>query len=202
MKSKDGLVSGIGFNDANYDVGRYELVGGKKIKVWACPIYTRWTSMLQRCYHPPCQMKHPTYIGCSVVDEWHLFSAFKSWVEKQDWAGKELDKDLLVRGNRIYGPEYCTFISRPINCLVRESIAPDERWPKGVVFYEKRRKYRSSAYCFFERKKIHLGYFDTPGEAHANWLNFKNEQAKQLAAQQTDDRVAKAIANLYQSFGV
>ncbi|WDG79184.1 hypothetical protein PUP68_11845 [Pseudomonas chlororaphis] len=201
MSARAKLVYGVGINDANYDVTRYELLNGKRTQVWICPFYSRWASMIQRCYYPPCQLKHPTYLGCSVFEGWHVFSTFKSWMEVQDWHGKELDKDLLSKGNKIYGPETCCFLNRIINSLVRERYIHMGGLPAGVAFYKDRGKFRSRAHCVFTGKKNHLGYFETPHEAHAAWLEFKITQAKTLAAQQTDNRVAKALVCLYESYG-
>ncbi|MCF7536195.1 hypothetical protein [Pseudomonas petrae] len=202
MKSQQKLVYGVGINDADYEVTRYEVLPGKRLQTWMCPFYIRWASMIQRCYDAKCQIQHPTYIGCSVTTEWHLFSAFKAWMETQDWEGKDLDKDLLCRNNRIYSPQTCAFVSRQINSLVRELNNSDGALPIGVMFYEKRKKFRSRATCVLTRKRSHLGYFDTPQEAHAAWLAARFEQAKLLADQQVDPRVSAALLSLYVSHGV
>ena len=77
------LVYGIGINDADYAVTEWETieVNGKRKKklVWGCPYYRTWKDMLRRCYSTKFQETNPTYIGCSVSDEWLTFSVFKSW---------------------------------------------------------------------------------------------------------------------------
>lgn len=94
------LVCGIGINNADYTTSlREELpkVNGKrKYRIlWACPFYKLWASMLQRCYSEKRLIKDPSYVGCSVHPDWHRFMNFRSWMEKQDWEGMELDKDIL-----------------------------------------------------------------------------------------------------------
>lgn len=73
-------------------------------------IYKTWKSMLQRCYDKKCQARQPTYLGCSVVYEWHNFQNFAEWMSKQDYEGKQLDKDIKVKGNKVYGPDTCMFV--------------------------------------------------------------------------------------------
>ena len=44
-------------------------------------------------------------------------------------------------------------------------------------------------------------FIDCPNEAHKAWLKRKQELAILLAAEQTDDRVAKAIIDRYMNYG-
>ena len=110
-----GTVYGVGTNDAGYAIQVMESVRGANGKpkqriIWFCPFYRRWVHMLERCYSERYQEKKPTYIGCTVCEEWLRFSNFKSWMETQDWEGKHLDKDLLVEGNKIYSPDTCILV--------------------------------------------------------------------------------------------
>jgi hypothetical protein len=107
------LIYGIGVNDANYNV---KIKKNNKL-IWACPFYVKWQSMLSRCYSSYLQKRKPNYIGCSVTPEWHYFSKFRLWMSTQKWEGMELDKDLLVKGNQVYGPDTCCFIPQAINSL-------------------------------------------------------------------------------------
>lgn len=82
--------------------------------------YSRWSDMIKRCYDLNKQEKHPTYKGCSVCDEWHNFQCFANWFEAnhpKDGKRYELDKDILVPGNKVYSPETCMFVTRSENAL-------------------------------------------------------------------------------------
>ena len=62
--------------------------------------------MLRRCYDEKYHQKEPTYIGCTVCDEWRYFLNFEKWYE-DNWYDIEgetmcLDKDILVKGNNLY----------------------------------------------------------------------------------------------------
>src|SRR5690554_3731349 len=78
----------------------------------ACKHYTTWTSMIIRCYSERHRSKYQAYKGCTVDDRWRLFSEFKKWREEKEWEGKQLDKDLIVENNRVYGPDTCAMITQ------------------------------------------------------------------------------------------
>ena len=116
----------MGVNDADYTV--IPTVNGKQV---VCTFYRAWTAMLKRCYNPTYQANNPTYIGCTVCDEWLTFSNFKKWMMRQDFQGKQLDKDLLVKGNKLYSPETCVFVDGMINTFTIDSGAIRGDYPIG-----------------------------------------------------------------------
>lgn len=77
--------------------------------------YSAWSGMIKRCYSTSRQEKQPTYKGCSVCDEWHNFQNFADWYELNYTEGFELDKDVKVKGNKVYRPDRCSFISKADN---------------------------------------------------------------------------------------
>lgn len=186
------LVYGVGINDAGYKVSPR---GEDGKQVW-CKIYTVWRGMLERCYCMRKQSKRPTYIGCSVVAEWHRFSNFRSWVLNQDYEGKQLDKDLLVPGNKIYGPAYCVFVSCAVNNFMTEHKVSKGVYPIGVHWSLTDKVFIAS--CSTGGKgSQYLGSFDNPQSASKAYKKYKRELAIQLAAVQTDSRIAEAILKRY-----
>lgn len=147
--SKRKPVFGVGVNDADYDV-RY------------CPYYSTWSGMLRRCYYAPYQKKHSTYIGCSVDEDWKVFSRFKAWMELQNWEGNQLDKDLLVEGNKVYSENTCVFISCAINTILAARAPSKLGLPRGV---HRREDGKYSASCSGK----YLGLFNSELEAHSAW---------------------------------
>jgi len=80
--------------------------------------YALWRSMLVRCYSARQQRLQPTYKDCTVCEEWHNYQVFAKWVQDNypiDGVKYQLDKDIKVKGNRKYGPDYCTFVSQVEN---------------------------------------------------------------------------------------
>ena len=70
----------------------------------------------------------------------------------------------------------------------------------GVSLNKERGKFQSKCSNPFNKKQEHLGYFTCEVEAHQEWLKRKLELAHLLAAEQTDDRVAKALIERYTNY--
>ncbi|CAB5155920.1 hypothetical protein UFOVP150_37 [uncultured Caudovirales phage] len=187
------LVFGVGINDADYVVKKMEFIGGKRKLVWFCPFYMAWKSMMARCYSPKLHEKYPTYVGCIVCAEWLTFSNFRRWMEVQTWEGRQLDKDILISGNKVYGPEHCVFVDPKTNSFLTDRGAARGEWPIGVTL--DRRIGNLEARCSnpFTGKREHLGLFTDPASAHEAWRKRKHELAAMLAEKQADERVAAAL---------
>lgn len=204
MKAKK-LVCGVGINDADYKVTRgstIEVDGKRVYKVeWRCPFYVTWKSMIVRCYSDKYQSKRPTYEGCTVCGDWLIFSNFRAWMIQQDYKGKELDKDLLFKCNKVYSPTTCVFVSRMVNLFMGDSGATRGKYLIGASWNKAAGKFLAHCRNPFLNKGAHLGCFDTEQEAHQAWLKRKLELAHLLAAEQTDTRVAKALIERYSNIG-
>lgn len=83
-----------------------------------------WGDMIKRCYDEKQLKKRPSYIDVTVCDEWLCYANFKEWYDKNIYEIKDekvqLDKDILVKGNKIYSPETCIFAPQRINVLFRK----------------------------------------------------------------------------------
>ena len=199
------LVYGVGINDADYVVQKFETIGyeggkRKQKRVWRCPCYRVWTHMLERCYDAKRQERQPTYKGCSVSDEWHIFSNFRAWMVAQDWEDKHLDKDILFEGNKVYGAETCIFVTRMVNNFTIDSGATRGELMIGVHWDKRAGKFKSQCGNPFSGEQEYLGLFTCELEAHQTWIKRKLELAHLLAAEQTDERVAKALIMRYTDY--
>ena len=203
MKPKNKkLVYGVGNNDAGYVVKKWEEAGyvnGKRRRkqVWVCPYYNTWKSMIERCYSAKEHERSPNYKGCTVSEEWHTFSNFKAWMEKQQWEGKQLDKDLLFEGNKVYSASTCVFVTPMANSFTVDRGAARGECLIGVDLDKRTGRFRAQCNNPFTNKREYLGYFDCELEAHEAWRKRKLELAKELASIQTDPRVAKALIDRY-----
>src|SRR5574343_280652 len=150
-------------------------VNGKNTKP-----YSIWTAMLQRCYDQRRLSRQPTYIGCSVCNEWLFFPNFKEWFDNNYVEGWELDKDLLVTENKVYSPETCIFVPHSINVLFIDSGAARGKYPIGVYLHKQSGKFQ--AHLKIDGKVKYLGYFDKPEDAHQAYLIAKKENVIRMTS--------------------
>lgn len=189
---KKSLVYGVGVNDADYVV--HSIVDGKQ---FICPIYQRWHDMLKRCYSEKELERRPSYRECEVAAEWHTFSNFKQWIEQHDWDGNHLDKDMLLRGNKIYSPNTCVLISPKVNTFLNDCSASRGDRLIGSVFVKRSGKFTARCCNPFTKKNEFIGNFTRDIDAHLAWKKRKHELACQLAEMQADPRVAEALRVRY-----
>ena len=168
--SKRSPIYGVGINDASYIVGQ---------GVSVCPYYRKWVNMLRRCYSASELKKNPTYAGCSVCDEWLTFSNFKEWMSMREWEGMDLDKDILVDGNKIYSPTFCIFIPHSLNSLFLDCGSKKGEYPKGVYFDKERKKFKAK--CSIGGISKELGRFVNIEAAVDAYQAFKSNYIKEIA---------------------
>lgn len=138
--------------------------------------YTTWSAMFQRCYDNKYQEKQPTYKGCSVAEEWHNFQNFAKWYEENYVEGFHLDKDILVKGNKIYSPETCCFVPREINVFLQKRHKNSDL-PTGI----KRKVNRYQVVLTNQDGRINFGSYKTVVEATEKVLIEKEKYAKFLS---------------------
>jgi hypothetical protein len=152
-------------------------------------IYITWRGLLERCYSESYHIKKPTYKDCSVHPDWHNFQVFAEWFEKNYVEGFELDKDILIKGNKIYSPETCCFIPPEVNTLFTKSNKARGEYPIGVSFVKSIKKFISQ--LSIENRQINLGYFDTPEEAFYAYKIGKEDYIK-LVGDKYKSRITEA----------
>lgn len=194
------LVCGIAINDADYVTQVERTVNGDRTNIKICPFYSKWAKMIVRVYSKRYKEKRPSYQEATVCEDWLTFSIFKAWMQTQNWQGNQLDKDLLVQGNKHYSPETCIFVTQEVNSFIIESTAARGDLPIGVSIKDGKFSAQITNRRNSERKRRHLGLFNTPEEAHNAWLKAKLDLARKLAAKQTDSRVADALIYRYENY--
>ena len=162
--------------------------------------YTLWADMLRRCYSDNFKKKRPTYESCEVSDNFKSYEYFYEWCNNQfgfnnkDW---QLDKDLLIKGNKVYSESTCVFIPQEINKILVKREASRGEHLIGV-------HWNKTANAFVARvsrnkgKREHLGLFDTELEAFKVYKTVKETFIKEQANQwksQIDPRAYNALMN-------
>ncbi|UGO50602.1 HNH endonuclease [Bacillus phage vB_BanS_Sophrita] len=168
----DKTVHGTGYvGEGNYQI--YD----KDNKSKKTKSYEVWSSMIRRCYSEEFQRKHPSYVDCTVCLEWHNYQIFSDWFQSNYYEieGEQmnLDKDILIKGNKIYNPESSIFVPKKINSLFPKVDARRGSTPIGVQFiYNTYRAYSSNQY---------LGTYSTSEEAFIAYKRYKENVIKDVA---------------------
>lgn len=171
-----------------YDVG----IVGNKYSNWvdgkATKEYDAWKQMLRRCFDEKLKEKYPTYKDAICCDEWLLYENFYEWLHLQENFDKwlsgekwEVDKDILIKGNKIYSPETCCLVPHIVNCLFVKNSALRGDLPIGV--YKTIRGFGYQARCmnYLIGERVYLGYYMTANEAFQAYKNYKENIIKQIA---------------------
>lgn len=144
------------------------------------PEYNHWNGMMKRCYSENQLKIRPQYEDCTVCEEWHNFQNFAQWYNENLWNNKctVLDKDILIKGNKVYSPKTCVLVNNELNVLFINSKKNRGCLPLGVTVY-KENKYRSK--CSAYGKVEHIGTYDTPEKAFYAYKEFKESHIRQVA---------------------
>ncbi|MNQ94867.1 hypothetical protein D3C85_1104050 [compost metagenome] len=170
--SKKGLLYGFGINDADYIIN--ERINGKRVM---CPYYIRWISVVQRGNDPKEKARKPRYEQSTTSEDWRLFSQFKAWLEQQPyWQELSIDKDILVPGNKEYGPNTCVLVPSYINQVITIGGSRSET---SIAYGVSKQKGKFHAVL----NGKHLGRFLTWQEAHKTWQLAKAVRIEEAIAQ-------------------
>lgn len=167
------VLYGIAKNDVDESVGKS---GG-----WYYP----WVDMLERCYDEDFHKRSPSYIGCRVCNEWLLASNFKKWHDENHIDGYSIDKDILIKGNKLYSPETCIFVPHRINSIILNGKNRRGVLPIGVYYNKQFNRYVAG----YNRngKRVHVGTYRTSEEAFYAYKSAKEEYIKEVAQEYFDN---------------
>ena len=150
--------------------------------------YEVWCNMLQRCYSEKIKdkKKYSTYHGITVCEEWMLYENFYKWLHSQDnfdkWLnGKKwaVDKDILMKGNKIYSPETCCLVSHVVNGLFLKHNATRGNLPIGTSVHGN--GFQARCHNPIINKEVYLGTYYSPEEAFQVYKSYKESIIKQVA---------------------
>ena len=162
--------------------------------------YKLWCNMLRRCYSDISKKKYPTYEGCEVSDNFKSYEYFYDWCNKQigfGVEGFELDKDLLVKGNKVYSETTCVFLPKEINSVLTKSTAKRGEYLIGVYWHKKGKAF-VAVVNKNKGKQEHLGCFNTEIEAFNTYKQAKEAFVKEQANKwrgKIDERAYNALMN-------
>ena len=195
---KDPYVSSV------YGVGILGTKYPSKINGVQTKEYDLWKHMLERCYSDVYKKKYPTYKGCEASENFKYYEYFYEWCKNQIGFGNEgngnpfhLDKDLLVKGNKVYSENTCIFIPHEINSVLTKCTASRGEYLIGVCWSKTHKAFKAQVNKN-KGKREHLGYFNTELEAFNAYKQAKEEFIKEQANKwkgQIDPRAYNALMN-------
>lgn len=139
-------------------------------------IYLKWVGMINRAYSERVHEQKPYYSDCTVDIEWHNFKNFRLWYIENAMGDKklDLDKDILVQGNKMYGADTCTLVPHFINTVFEKNGCKT-----NIKFNEYTGKYEARISIL--GKTIDIGVFNTEEEARQAFIAYKQNYIKDIA---------------------
>jgi outer membrane receptor for ferric coprogen and ferric-rhodotorulic acid len=171
--------------------GDYTTGGDNKTRV-----YRVWQGMMWRCYS---SSQPVSYAGCTVHDDWLNFQNFARDYFKMfdhaedDW---QLDKDILVKNNKIYSVETCVACPSEINKIFQRSRGSRGKYPLGVSWHKNHDVF--SANMQVEGRTKFLGHYINVGDAFMAYKTFKERYIKEVAEEYKEiisDKLYEALLN-------
>lgn len=183
--------------------GKYEV--SKNSKHTKC--YQTWYGMLRRCYNSKHQEEHHTYVNCKVLEDWHNFQNFGFWNDENYYEingeRMELDKDILIKGNKIYSPETCVYVPQTINKLFTKSDKARGKSLIGVT--PTNSKYIIQCRLINPKtgksKQEYLGRYETQEKAYEVYKRYKERNIKEVA-DYYKDKIPQRLYNAMYNYEV
>lgn len=148
--------------------------------------YTTWYNMIKRCYDKKEKEKCPTYSNVTCCKEWLLYENFYEWLHSQEnfhkwYNGKNwcIDKDIIIKGNKVYSPEACCLVPQNVNKLFLKQNSHRGRYPIGIC--RDNDKFLVQCMNPIVGKLKTLGRYDILEEAFIAYKQFKENIIKQVA---------------------
>jgi hypothetical protein len=85
--------------------------------------YNAWSNILLRCYSDKHRYLFESYPECEISEEWCNFQTLAEWYDENKYPVEgrlHVDKDVLVKGNKIYSPDTCLLLPQRINMIFME----------------------------------------------------------------------------------
>ena len=155
--------------------------------------------MLQRCYSPRTEYMKRNYKDCEVSDYFKIFPQFLEWWKMKSEGisiDLQLDKDILIKGNRLYSETTCTLVPRDVNMLLIKRDKARGKYPIGVTYCKKAKRYKAQ----FSKFNVitNLGLHDSVEEAFYAYKQAKEAYIKEVANKYKsviEDRVYEILMN-------
>lgn len=175
-----------------------------------CKEYQIWYNILTRCYDDNFHSKSPTYSCCEVCEEWkyywnfydwlHSQSNFQQWLNGATWA---VDKDILIKNNKIYSPQTCCLVPREINNILLKSNKIRGNLPIGVTYRKNDKLYEAQCNNPLINRYVTIGVYKSPEKAFQAYKEYKENIIKEMAKNQYQiNNITEQCYNALMSYNV
>lgn len=173
-------ICNIGITGMKYKIN----INGKHTKE-----YSVWTNLIHRSFDLKTKEEQPAYKDVTCCREWLLFENFYEWLHSQEnfekWHDNDrwcIDKDILIKGNKIYSPETCCLVPNNVNVLFTKCDKARGKLPIGVCKNGSGFQAWCSNRCIDTKQPNSLGTYNTPEEAfYLGYKPYKESYIKQMA---------------------
>lgn len=162
----------------------------KLVGVGVCDISTKGLERLHNVwsgvvYRTTGRVETTTYKDAKICDSWLVFSNFVKDLEGMvgfkhgndfDW---HLDKDLLIKGNKLYSKETCCLVPREVNNLLINSKKDCSISKQGVHWSNSKNRFVAQLSTSEGRK--FLGHFKDEQSAYDAYKKAKESHVKLVA---------------------
>lgn len=177
--------------------------------------YCAWYNILIRCYDKKFKEKYPAYKDVTVCEEWLLYENFYEWIHSQEnfekWLDEDrwaVDKDILVKGNKLYSPETCCLVPQNVNTLFIKCDASRGNLPVGVCKNKNDNRYVAKIIYGNNknnnRAKATALLYPTPEDAfYLGYKPYKEAYIKQIAQEEYNNgNITKKCYNAMMAYEV
>lgn len=144
-------------------------------------ICAKWRNMFKRAYSDRKYKDRPDYMGVSVCDRWFVFKNFyEDYIKMSKMINipiedTRLDKDIKIKGNKLYSPETCVIVDNRINSFFKIESNKKYDMPPNIKYLESGNR-RYLVRLFNEKGKSINKTFETLDEA----CKYRNEKKKEI----------------------
>lgn len=146
-----------------------------------------WDLMLRRCYARDKKDDLSAYDGVTCCKDWLYFPNFYEWLHSQEnfdeWSKlrlSALDKDVLVKNNKVYSPDTCLLVPPCINSLFVKNNNGSGNYLPGVQPIKNSPNFQAACHGP-DLNRIYLGTYKTQEEAFRAYKQYKEQVIKEIA---------------------
>ncbi|MGL4453116.1 MAG: hypothetical protein ACRCTZ_18295 [Sarcina sp.] len=158
-------------------VGKYSKSNSQQYKIWS--------GVINRAFNKKYKSNKKTYNDVCVSGDFLNFQKFAEWFDDNNWVGEDaqIDKDILIKGNKIYSAGNCIIVDQRINCLFTKCNKSRGDLPIGCSIRKGRNKIfvSLSVHDGEKSRRVYLGTYDDKNDAFKAYKEFKENYIKDVA---------------------